>query len=51
VFSPAGKQLALENPRGDHGFIAVYDLKTNRIGYVDPSFGTDGAPAWSPDGT
>ena len=44
VFSPDSKQLAFENPRGDHAFIAVYDLKTNKIGYADPSFGTDSAP-------
>jgi dipeptidyl aminopeptidase/acylaminoacyl peptidase len=51
VFSPDGKQLGFENPRGDHAFIAVYDLPTNQIGYVDPSFGIDSAPIWSPDGT
>ncbi len=51
VFSPDSKQLAFENPRGDHGFIAVYDLKANEIGYADPSFGTDAGPAWSADGT
>ncbi|MFU8854902.1 S9 family peptidase [Micromonospora sp. SL1-18] len=50
VFSPDSKQLAFENPRGDHGFIAVYDVKTDQIGYVDPSFGTDSAPAWAPSG-
>ena len=27
VFSPDSKQLAFENPRGDHAFIAVYDLQ------------------------
>jgi dipeptidyl aminopeptidase/acylaminoacyl peptidase len=51
VFSPDSKQLAFENPRGDHAFIAVYDLKTNKLGYADPSFGTDSAPVWSADGT
>lgn len=50
VFSPDSKQLAFENPRGDHGFIAVYDSNTKKIGYVDPSFGTDSAPAWTPGG-
>jgi dipeptidyl aminopeptidase/acylaminoacyl peptidase len=51
VFSPDSKQLAFENPRGDHGFIAVYDLKANKLGYADPSFGTDTGPVWSADGT
>ncbi len=50
VFSPDSKQLAFENPRGDHGFIAVYDVQTDKIGYVNPSFGTDRAPAWTPGG-
>src|SRR4051812_41908017 len=36
VFSPDDKRLAFENPRGDHGFIAVYDFKANEIGYADP---------------
>ncbi len=45
VFSPDSKQLAFENPRGDHAYIAVYDLKANKIGYADPSFGVDSAPA------
>jgi dipeptidyl aminopeptidase/acylaminoacyl peptidase len=51
VFSPDSRQLAFENPRDDHGFIAVYDLKANKLGYADPSFGTDSGPSWSPDGT
>ncbi|GAA5185417.1 hypothetical protein GCM10023322_29420 [Rugosimonospora acidiphila] len=50
AFSPDSKQLAFENPRGDHGFIAVYDVKKDKIDYVDPSFGTDSAPAWRPGG-
>jgi dipeptidyl aminopeptidase/acylaminoacyl peptidase len=51
VFSPDSKQLAFENPRGDHAFIAVYDLKANKLGYADPSFGVDSGPVWSADGT
>ena len=50
VFSPDSTQLAFENPRGDHAFIAVYDLKANKLGYADPSFGSDSAPSWSADG-
>src|SRR3954453_17786721 len=51
VFSPDSRQLAFENPRGDHAYIAVYDLKANKLGYADPSFGVDSAPSWSADGT
>jgi dipeptidyl aminopeptidase/acylaminoacyl peptidase len=59
VFSPDGKRLAFENPRGaattatrndGWGFIAVFDLAARRISYVDPSFGIDTDPAWSRDG-
>src|SRR5262245_61055664 len=50
VFSPDSKQLAFENPRGDHGFIGVYDIQSAQIDYVDPSFGTDSSPTWTPSG-
>ena len=63
VFSPDGRRLAFENPRGGKatggygpsrhhmwGFIAVYDFETDRISYVNPSFGWDGDPAWSATG-
>lgn len=62
VFSPDGKQIAFENPRGGYstqepnpwgptraytwGFIAVYDFTDGRISYVDPSFANDGNPHW-----
>lgn len=51
VFSPNGRQLAFENPRRTHGFIAVYDLPADRIMYVDPVFATDSDPVWSGDGS
>jgi dipeptidyl aminopeptidase/acylaminoacyl peptidase len=50
VFSPDSDRLAFENPRGDHGFIAVYGFRSDRISFVDPSFGTDTDPVWSRDG-
>lgn len=50
VFSPDSRSIAFENPRGDHGFIAVYALRSDRVGFVDPSFSTDTGPEWSPDG-
>ena len=50
VFSPDGSHLALTNSRGDHGFIAIYNLATQRLSYAAPSFATDFAPAWSVDG-
>lgn len=56
VFSPDGKSIAYENQRAwkDTGtpddtwqFICVYDIATNRISYVDPSFDMDSDPVWS----
>jgi dipeptidyl aminopeptidase/acylaminoacyl peptidase len=53
----------VEAPRGDPsmqglsppkfygwGFIGVFDLGSNRISFVDPSFASDADPAWSADG-
>jgi dipeptidyl aminopeptidase/acylaminoacyl peptidase len=59
VFSPDGKSIAFENPRAMNGtsptdkwgFIAVYDIGTRQISYVDPSFDTDTDPKWSNDGS
>ncbi|HET9393489.1 MAG TPA: prolyl oligopeptidase family serine peptidase [Candidatus Rubrimentiphilum sp.] len=48
-FSPDGSRLAFTNSRGDHSFIALYDLRSNRISYAAPYFAHDIAPAWSPD--
>ena len=65
AFSPDSRTIAFENPRGNHGFIAVYDIPAgkspcppppsqavcqDRIRYVDPVFATDSDPDWSGDG-
>jgi len=50
LFSPDGSRVAFTNSRGDHGFIALYDLRSRRISYAAPYFAHDIAPAWSPDG-
>jgi dipeptidyl aminopeptidase/acylaminoacyl peptidase len=50
VFSPDGSRLAFTNSRGDHGFIAIYDLAAQRLSYAAPYFSSDFAPAWSADG-
>ncbi len=50
VFSPDGSHIAFTNSRGDHGFIAIYDLRANRIAYAAPFFAHDVASAWSADG-
>jgi dipeptidyl aminopeptidase/acylaminoacyl peptidase len=59
VFSPDGRRIAYEDQRTwlDDGtasdkwqFIAVYDLASRQIEYVDPAFDLDTDPRWSQDG-
>ncbi|HEX4647554.1 MAG TPA: prolyl oligopeptidase family serine peptidase, partial [Steroidobacteraceae bacterium] len=58
VFSPDGRRIAYEDLRTwlDNGtatdrwqFIAVYDLATRQIEYLDPAFDVDSDPRWSAD--
>jgi dipeptidyl aminopeptidase/acylaminoacyl peptidase len=51
VFSPDGTRIAFADRRGDHGFVVLYDLRSNTLAYVQPAFAYDSNPAWSPDGT
>lgn len=48
-WSPDGARLAFVSDRGDHAFIAVYDIAQQSVQYIDPSTDTDGEPAWSSD--
>lgn len=47
---PESKQLAFVSRRGDHSFIGIYDLESERLTYPDPSADNDGEPVWSPNG-
>src|SRR6266699_6583603 len=49
-WSPDGARLAFVSDRGDHSFIAVYDVATKALRFLDPSVDSDAEPAWSPDG-
>jgi dipeptidyl aminopeptidase/acylaminoacyl peptidase len=49
-WSPDGSRLAFVSIRGDHSFIAVYDVATKSISYLAPSVDSDSDPAWSLDG-
>ena len=51
AWSPDGSRLAFVSNRGDHAFIAVYDLRAKSLRFLDPSVDTDRSPVWSPDGT
>lgn len=49
VWSPDGEKLAFTSDRGNHSFIAVYDLTAKSLSYLDASVDRDRSPAWSPD--
>src|SRR6266705_3163622 len=49
-WSPDGAGLAFVSDRGDHAFIAVYDVAAKTLRFLDPSVDSDAEPAWSPDG-
>lgn len=51
VFSPDGTRIAFTNPRGDHGFVVIYDLRKQTMVYASPAFAYDSNPVWSNDGT
>ena len=48
-WSPDGKKIAFVTTRQDHSFIAVLDLATRKISYMDPSVDFDTTPLWTPD--
>jgi dipeptidyl aminopeptidase/acylaminoacyl peptidase len=49
-WSPDGSRLAFVSSRGDHSFIAIYNVASKSIGYLSPSVDSDSNPTWSPDG-
>jgi dipeptidyl aminopeptidase/acylaminoacyl peptidase len=49
-WSPDGSRLAFVSSRGDHSFIAVYDVEAKSISYLSPSVDSDSNPTWSLDG-
>ena len=50
TWSPDGSELAFVSGRGDHSFIAVFEQRTGRIRFLQPSVDRDIEPRWSPDG-
>ena len=49
-WSPDGKKIAFVSNREDHSFIAVYDMASRTISYMDPSVDFDTNPMWTRDG-
>jgi dipeptidyl aminopeptidase/acylaminoacyl peptidase len=51
TWSPDGTKLAVVSYRGDHTFVAVYDLVARQLRFLGPSVDRDQSPTWSPDGS
>ncbi|PYO39333.1 MAG: S9 family peptidase [Gemmatimonadetes bacterium] len=49
-WSPDGGKLAFVSNRGDHAFIAVYDMAGKTLRFLDPALERDDDPVWSLDG-
>jgi dipeptidyl aminopeptidase/acylaminoacyl peptidase len=49
-WSPDGSRLAFVSARGDHSFIAIYNVASKSISYLSPSVDSDSNPTWSLDG-
>jgi dipeptidyl aminopeptidase/acylaminoacyl peptidase len=49
-WSPDGTRLVFASSRGDHGFIVLFDKRTNDFSFLSPSVDRDISPRWSPDG-
>jgi dipeptidyl aminopeptidase/acylaminoacyl peptidase len=49
-WSPDGSRLAFVSSRGDHSFVALYNVAAKSISYVSPSVDSDSNPTWSLDG-
>ena len=49
-WSPDGKKIAFVSTRQDHSFVAVLDVPSRTIIYMDPSVDFDSNPMWTADG-
>ncbi|HEY8314452.1 MAG TPA: prolyl oligopeptidase family serine peptidase [Candidatus Baltobacteraceae bacterium] len=48
-WSPDGSRIAFSNERGNHGFIAIFDVGRKTLVFPTPNFAYDAYPVWSPD--
>ena len=49
-WSPDGSELAFVSVRGDHSFVALYDVATKSIAFIAPTVDSDSDFVWSLDG-
>jgi dipeptidyl aminopeptidase/acylaminoacyl peptidase len=49
-WSPDGGELAFVSVRGDHSFVALYDVATKSISFLAPTVDSDSDFVWSLDG-
>jgi dipeptidyl aminopeptidase/acylaminoacyl peptidase len=49
-WSPDGTRLLFTDNRGDHSFVALLDVATTKLRYLDPGLGYSVEPIFSPDG-
>jgi dipeptidyl aminopeptidase/acylaminoacyl peptidase len=50
TWSPDGKTLAFVSNRGDHSFIALWNVGSDQVHYINPQTKHDSDPVWSIDG-
>jgi dipeptidyl aminopeptidase/acylaminoacyl peptidase len=50
AWSPDGTRLLLVSDRGDHSFIVIYDVASQKVRFMEPSVDSDSDPVWSLDG-
>ena len=49
-WSPDSTRIAFTSMRGDHSYVAVYDVAKKAITWISPGVDRDAFPRWSPDG-
>jgi dipeptidyl aminopeptidase/acylaminoacyl peptidase len=49
-WAPDGSRLAFVSSRGDHSFVAIYNVASKSISYLSPSVDSDSNSTWSLDG-
>ncbi|HMP30172.1 MAG TPA: prolyl oligopeptidase family serine peptidase, partial [Saprospiraceae bacterium] len=51
VWSPKNDKIAFVSQRGDHSFIGIIELLTDKIYFINESLDKDRSPVWNAEGT